>query len=51
MADLDVPICAYRLDGRGGGEKLDWDQIRPDGLRWTSKRLREIWYLRRRNWF
>lgn len=39
MAEIDALICAYRLDGKGGAQKLDWPEIeppsRPAGLRWV----------------
>lgn len=35
----DGLVCAYRLDGKGGGEALDWDAVRKwkprDGMLWV----------------
>ncbi len=38
-ADIDGLICAYLLDGEGGGTGFDWAQVRAwtpgDGLLWV----------------
>ncbi|NQU61802.1 MAG: zinc transporter ZntB [Rhodospirillales bacterium] len=39
MTEADGLICAYRLDGKGGGEETDWAGVRAwkpgDGLLWV----------------
>jgi zinc transporter len=39
MSDEDGLVCAYVLDGKGGGRELDWSGIRAwrpgDGVRWV----------------
>ena len=36
MGDHDGLICAYVLDGQGGGRPLDWPEIaaKPEGVVW-----------------
>lgn len=46
MGDESGLICAYALDGEGGGRALDWDGVREsmsaDGVTWVHLGLNEV---------